>query len=451
METLAAVVRERPLLLFVLPFWLTRGRASLKRELASRARVDAALLPYDENLVAELRHQSAAGRTVVLATAADELVARRIADHLGFFDEVIASDGVTNLKRDTKARALTARFGEQGFDYVGGDRDDLPIWRHAHGALVVGSAPALMRQLATLGIAVRGTERDPSAPALMRALRVYQWAKNLLVFVPLLTAHRLLHGESVAAAMLAFISFSFVASAVYLANDLTDLEDDRRHPLKRRRALASGELPIASAIALAPVLLAAATLVSVLLPWEFGALLLAYVAVNLAYSLGLKRVALVDVFVLAGLYTLRILAGAAAIEVAVSDWLLAFSSFLFLSLALVKRSTEVAGALSRDEERVGGRGYVAQDGTLLAALGIASGYLSVLVFALYITSPQVTMLYRSPGLLWFAVPLFLYWISRMWLLAHRGRLQEDPLLFSLGDPASYTVGIAILMLMIAAA
>jgi 4-hydroxybenzoate polyprenyltransferase/phosphoserine phosphatase len=451
METLAAVVRERPLLAFAMPFWLARGRAALKRELAQRARIDAALLPYDEVLMAELRRQRAAGRKLVLATGSDEIVARRIADHLGLFDEVIASDGKANLKREAKARALVERFGERGFDYAGEDRHDLPVWRHAHGALVVGAPPGLVRQVDALGIPVARIERAASGGlAVARALRVYQWAKNVLVFVPLITAHRVLHGESLGAASLAFIAFSLVASAVYLANDLADLEDDRRHPVKRGRALASGALSIAAALALIPVLLAAAALVSLQLPWEFGALLLAYVVTNLAYSLGLKRVALLDVFVLAGLYTLRILAGAAAIDVPVSDWLLAFSSFAFLSLALVKRYVEVANVASRDEARVGGRGYLAQDGALLAALGTASGYLSVLVFALYITSPQVTVLYRSPGLLWFAVPVLLYWISRMWFLAHRGRLHEDPLLFALRDPASYAAGVAIVAVMIAA-
>jgi 4-hydroxybenzoate polyprenyltransferase len=282
----------------------------------------------------------------------------------------------------------------------------------------------------------------------MKGMRAYQWAKNLLVFVPLLTAHIVLHPPSLAAAVLAFIAFSLVASAVYLVNDLADLEDDRRHPTKRLRALASGELPIATAIVLLPLLLAAAAFIAALLPWEFGALLVVYVAANLAYSLALKRAALVDVFVLAGLYTTRILAGAAAVEVPVSHWLLAFTMFLFLSLALAKRYVEVANVAARAEERVGGRGYLAGDGSLLGMLGTASGYLSVLVFALYVTSPQVTMLYRSPAVLWFAVPLLLYWMSRVWFLAHRGALHEDPLLFALRDPASYATGALILAVMI---
>ena len=448
MESLVAALKRAPWLVVAIPFWLARGRARLKSELAQRADIDVAVLPYDEGVLAELRHARTAGRTLVLATAADESIARRIAAHLGLFDAVMASDGATNLKREAKARALVERYGEAGFDYVGGDRHDVPVWQHARAAYVVGSNAAIG---AHLGKPVHAIERvSRPLTAIIKGVRAYQWAKNLLVFVPLLTAHVYLHPPSIAAAALAFVAFSLAASAVYLANDLSDLQDDRRHPTKRSRAIASGELSIAAALALAPILLAAAAAIATLLPWEFGALLAVYLVSNLAYSLALKRAALVDVFVLAGLYTLRILAGAAAIEVPVSQWLLAFSLFAFLSLALAKRYVEVANVASREEARVGGRGYLAGDGALLGMLGTASGYLSVLVFALYITSPQVVMLYRAPAILWFAVPLLLYWISRVWFLTQRGEVHEDPLLFALHDPPSYVTGALIVALMVAA-
>jgi 4-hydroxybenzoate polyprenyltransferase/phosphoserine phosphatase len=451
MESLAAVLKRAPFLVLALPFWLARGRAALKHELAQRAGIDVAGLPYDENVLAMLRAERDAGRTLVLATACDETLARAIAGHLGLFDEVIASDGRRNMKREVKARELIARYGEGGFDYVGEDRHDLPVWAPAREAYLVGPNAAIASRLRRAGKPIRAIERDlRPALAVARGLRVYQWAKNLLVFVPLFTAHLYLEPASLAAALLAFIAFSLVASSVYLANDLADLADDRRHPTKRRRPIAAGELPIVTAIALLPVLLFGAAAIAALLPWTFGALLLAYVATNLAYSLALKRVPLLDVFVLAGLYTLRILAGAAAIEVPVSHWLLAFSLFAFLSLALAKRFVEVANVAARDEVRVGGRGYVAQDGALLGMLGTASGYLSVLVFALYITSPQVASLYTAPAILWFACPLLLYWISRVWFLAQRGQLHEDPLLFALRDPPSYATGLLILGVMVAA-
>lgn len=452
MESLASAAKRSPLVLLALPFWLARGRARLKRELAKRARIDVSVLPYDAKVLELLARERAAGRSLVLATASDESIARDVAGHLGFFDAVVASDGERNLKRDAKARELVRLYGEGGFDYVGGDLHDVPVWRHAREAHVVGSDARVARALDAMGKPVHRLERDGGSTlrALVRAVRAYQWAKNLLVLVPLVTAHLYLDSPSQAAAWLAFAAFSLVASAVYLANDLADLHEDRRHPSKRHRALAAGDFPIAAALALLPLLLAAAAAIATLLPWTFAMLLAVYVAANLAYSLALKRVALLDVFVLAGLYTLRILAGAAAIDVPVSQWLLAFSLFLFLSLALAKRYVEVSRVASREEARVEGRGYLAQDGALLAMLGTASGYLSALVFALYVTSPQVVALYRSPAALWFAVPLLLFWISRVWFLAQRGALDEDPLLFALRDPASYATGFLILAVMVAA-
>ncbi|HST03013.1 MAG TPA: UbiA family prenyltransferase, partial [Usitatibacter sp.] len=417
MESLAAALKRNPLDVLALPLWLARGRAALKSELAKRSDVDAALLPYDAAVLRELRRQRAEGRWLVLATAADGALARRVADHLGIFDDVIASDGERNLKREAKARALIERFGEAGFDYMGEDRHDVPVWRHAREAYVVGSG-AIAAEARATGKPVHVIVREPpKAASLFRALRAYQWAKNILLFVPLLTAHVLFDPDALLAVAFAFVAFSLAASSVYLANDVTDLQDDRRHPTKRNRPLASGELHIGYAMMLVPGLLAAAFAIATLLPADFGLLLAMYLAVNLAYSLGLKRVPLVDVFVLAGLYTLRILAGAAAVDVPVSHWLLAFSLFAFLSLALAKRFVEVSNVAARDESRVGGRGYVAGDASLLAMLGVACAGLSTLVFALYITSPQVVVLYSAPAILWLAVPVLLYWMSRVWFIA----------------------------------
>lgn len=450
MESVAALLKARPWLAAALPFWLAGGRAAFKRRVDREARLDVALLPYDAELVRSLEERRGEGRRIVLATAADADLARRVADHLGLFDEVVASDGAVNLKREEKARTLVARFGDSGFDYVGEDRHDLPVWRHAREAWVVGDG-ALARRVRAMGKPTHVIARERRALAtLARAIRVHQWAKNLLVFVPVVTAHRLLAPGAAAAALLAFAAFSVAASAVYIANDLLDLQDDRRHPTKRARAIAAGDLGIPAALALLVALMAGAAALAAALPVGFRMLLAAYVVTSLAYSAALKRVPILDVFVLAALYTLRILCGAAAIPVPVSQWLLAFSLFAFLSLALVKRYVEVRNVAAREETRVGGRGYDAHDAELLGMLGSASAYLSVLVFALYVSSPQVASLYASPALLWFACPLLLYWMSRVWFLAHRGRVHEDPLVFALRDPASYATGLLILALMIAA-
>lgn len=431
LETFAAAVKRSPWTLLGVPAWLLRGRAALKRELALRGDVDVTRLPYDEALLARLRRERSDGRAIWLATASDEKAAGRIAAHLGLFDGVIASDGVHNLKGRAKAEALVARFGERGFDYAGEDRHDVPVWAHAREAVVVERPRRPVRAVA-------------------RGIRAYQWAKNLLVFVPLLTAHRL-DLPALQGAALAFVAFSLAASAVYLLNDLLDLQDDRRHPLKRLRALASGELSILAALGLLPLLLGGAALACAALPWPVAALVGAYLAANVAYSWALKRRAIVDVFVLAGLYTLRIFAGAAAIPVPLSHWLLAFSLFAFLSIALVKRYVEISNAAAREEERVPGRGYTSGDGPLLAMIGVGSGCLAVLVLSLYLTSPQVVTLYRQPALLWFAVPPVFYWFARTWMLAWRGLLHEDPLLFALHDRVSYAVGVLVALAMVVAA
>jgi len=449
-ESVAALVRRDPLAALALPFWLLRGKASFKSEIARRVEIDVSLLPYDAGVLRELRHQRSEGRWIVLATASDSRIAERVAAHLGLFDAVLASDGVNNLKREAKAQALVERYGEGRFDYMGEDRHDVPVWKHAGTAYVVG-AEGIAAEIESSGKPVQRVPREGKGWwPLARAMRVYQWAKNLLVFVPLATAHLLLNADAIEGAVLAFAAFCLTASAVYLLNDLSDLQDDRRHPTKRSRPLAAGDVSLGTAAMLVPLLLAASAAIAWFLPPAFGALLLLYLATNLAYSLRVKRIAIVDVFVLAALYTLRILAGAAAIAVPVSHWLLAFSLFAFLSLALVKRFVEVSNVASRDEVAVAGRGYVASDGQLLAMLGTASAGLAVLVFALYITSPQVAALYRSPAILWFAVPLLFYWLSRVWFLAHRGALHEDPLLFAMHDPASYATGLAIFVAMLAA-
>ena len=452
LETLVQAIRHAPWVAIAAPFWLLRGRAYLKRQLASRAPVDPANLPYDDALLAELRRERAAGRSLVLATAADAAAAQRVADHLGLFDRVMGSDGIHNLKGERKAQALKEAFGAKGFDYAGNDRFDLPCWRMASAAIVAGGSSSLARTLDAEGIPQRSLPRPTrGAASFLRALRPYQWAKNVLLFVPLLTSHLIFQGAAAASAGLAFVAFSLTASAVYLVNDLLDLEDDRRDPVKRRRPLAAGELPIAYALAAVPVLLLLAAFTAASLPPGCGFLLGVYAAVSVAYSLWLKQLVLLDVLVLAGLYTLRILAGAAAIEVVVSQWLLAFSVFIFVSLALAKRYVQVRNAAARDESRVHGRGYAPGDGTMLAMLGAASGYISVLVFALYLTSAQVVVLYSRPEALWLACPPMLYWISRVWLLAHRGELDEDPVLFAVRDAPSYFVAASIVGVMALAA
>ena len=284
--------------------------------------------------------------------------------------------------------------------------------------------------------------RVPSrGAAVVQALRPHQWVKNLLLFVPVVLDHRLLDGTAMARAFLAFVAFCCAASSAYVLNDILDLEADRRHPAKRHRPFTSGALSPRVGLVLAPALVAAAYLVSwSALPERFVQVLTIYVLLTTAYSFYLKRIAVLDVLLLAGLYTLRVLAGIAATHVRFSAWFLAFSMFLFLSLAFLKRYTEVSTMAPDDGDQVHRRGYLRGDREWLGSMGGASGYLSVLVLALYINSEQVVALYRSPLHLWLACPLLLFWTSRMWLLAHRGRIHDDPIVATVRDPMSYITG-----------
>jgi 4-hydroxybenzoate polyprenyltransferase/phosphoserine phosphatase len=450
-ESLLVLLKRNPLLLVLAALWLLKGRAAFKAEVGRRVRLDAARLPYSEPLLAFLSEEKARGRRLVLATAADQSIAEAVAAHLDLFSEVYASDGVVNLSGARKLARLKQAHPE--FDYAGDGEVDLALWREARRAVVVHGSPGLERRVRALG---RGEVRVFQAPRAglrtwVKALRVHQWAKNALVFVPVLAAHRGLDLELLRQAVLGFVAFSLCASSVYVLNDLLDLDSDRQHPTKRERPFASGDLPVRLGAMLAPVLLVAGFTVALwVLPLPFAALLATYYVTTLAYSLYLKQVLVLDVLVLAGLYTVRLFGGSLATGVPTSSWLFTFSMFLFLSLALVKRLSEVRRLRLANAETTPGRGYLASDYEQLSSLGVAAGYISVLVLAFYITSKEVTVLYAHPERLWLLCPVMLYWVSRVWLLAHRGLVNEDPLVFALRDKVSYAVGLAAALVLLAA-
>lgn len=451
-ESAALLARHRFRDLPRLAGWLKRGKACLKSEIARRVSVDVGTLPYNEALLERLRDERARGRRLCLATACTRELAEAVAAHLGLFDAIVASDE-RNLSGRNKAEALVARFGDGGFDYVGNDEVDLRVWRHARQAWVIDPSPGLLRRLRRLRPAPEVIRRAPRSGLRdwAKALRLHQWLKNLLIFVPALAAHDL-SAASLMAGALAFLAFGLCASSVYLLNDLLDLPDDRAHRTKRTRPFAAGYLPVLHGVVAIPLLLVAAFgLAAVFLPLTYFGLLALYFLLTLAYSLYLKRRVLVDVFTLAGLYTLRILAGAAATATMLSFWMMAFSMFIFLSLALVKRYTELVDKRADGDERLRGRGYAVPDLAILGALGGASGFMAVLVLALYLNSPDVAELYSQPGAIWLACPLLLYWISRVWLLAHRGQMHDDPIVFAVGDRTSQLVlGLKVAVFLVAA-
>lgn len=460
-ESLLIALREQPgILLAGLPL-LARSRATFKDYLIQHGLLpDVTLLPYRADVLAFLRKEKERGRPLILATATHRHIADRVARHLALFDKVLASDADTNVKGKKKLLAIRRMCTEQGwnrFAYMGDSRADLAIWQEADDVLAVDPSPAVRRGLAgndrVRHIFSSGHSR---LRVMWQALRPHQWVKNVLIFVPLLLAHRWTDEPTVARALLAFVAFSAVSSAIYLINDMLDIPFDRAHPIKRRRPFAAGHLPLTHGLWLIGGLLLATASICILLynyqsNWRFPAAITAYLAATLAYSLALKRKPILDVFLLASFYTMRMMAGGWATDVKVSEWLLAFSGFLFLSLAFAKRYAELrrmddppAPALTP------GRGYQMADLGILETLGPTSGFMAVLVLALYINNDPVPGLYRHPAWMWLLCPLILYWITRLWFLAKRGVLADDPLLFAFTDRTSlFTGALALLFLMLA--
>lgn len=432
-EAMLRLAFAKPWKLPLLLLWLLRGRAYAKAKLAAAFPPDAAALPYDDRLLAWLREERAQGRIIALATASDRRAADAVAAHTGVFDAVFASDGVTNLKAGRKAQALAAAY-PQGFCYAGNEGADLKVWCDARQAVLVNASAPLARRAAQRFSVERTFARETgAAQALLRAIRPQHWAKNLLVFLPMLVGQGWANTAAWTAGVLAFAALSCVASAIYLINDAGDIEADRRHPRKRSRPFASGALSPAWGLGVAAGLLLAG--------FALGAqtaalpLIAVYAAAAGLYSFWMKQIALVDVFVLAALYGLRIVLGGAATGYPASDWLLAFSGFFFLSLALVKRAAEVS-ALQSD---LRGRGYRAGDGPMLKRMGVAAGFVAALVLALYLREPANIARYAAPLFLWALPALVVLWLSRVWLKVDRGEMHDDPLVFAARDPGSWGV------------
>lgn len=454
-ESAVRLLRRNPLYAFLFPVWLLFGRHVLKREIAKRVRIDPTLLPYNEEFLEYLRSEHAAGRQLVLATASSALLARGVFQLHGLFAELLCSDDRTNLAGARKRDALVARFGQGGFDYAGNGANDLAVWRHARKSIVVNPGRRVAARARALGNTDKVFARRAALPhALLRSLRLHQWVKNILVFAPLVAAHLWSDPAKVLSAVMMFFAFSLTASAVYQINDIADLDHDRAHARKRKRPIASGDLPIFNAIVAATCLLAGGLALGWLVSGGAFLLLIVYLAVTSAYSLALKAIAAIDVVVLACLYTIRILAGAEAVDVVASYWLLAFAMLLFLSLAILKRCAELAAkaASSADaQERPAGRGYRVQDLASLTSLGTALSAGAVVILTLYINEGIAARHYEHPALLWLLCPLMVFWMARMWLVTGRGQMHDDPIVFAARDRASQWTGLIALALIFGAA
>jgi 4-hydroxybenzoate polyprenyltransferase/phosphoserine phosphatase len=464
-DSALAVARHHPAALLKLPSWLLQGKAALKRHLATTVKLDVAHLPYNRELLQYLEQQHATGRPIYLATAADADTANRVAEHLGLFTGVLASDGQLNLAGKNKLAAFRSHFGDN-FSYIGNAMPDLALLESCKEPMVANPTSALRTALRKARVTPARTFDETVSPlkAWPKAIRLHQWAKNVLIFLPLLLAHAWAPAL-LAGAALAFLSFGLCASATYIVNDLLDLEADRQHPRKRRRPFASGDLSALSGVAVVAVFLAFSLVLALLVPRVIAALsptyridrphhflvwLGIYLVTTLSYSLRFKRTPLVDVIVLSGLYTVRIIAGSAATGVAVSTWLAGFSIFFFLSLAFVKRFAELENLSQRGGSKAGGRGYHVSDIEQLRSFGTSSGYASVVVLTLYISNLDAAQLYRHTNRLWLLVPVLLLWISRLWFLASRGHLDEDPVVYAITDRRSLLLGLIVVLIVISA-
>jgi 4-hydroxybenzoate polyprenyltransferase/phosphoserine phosphatase len=444
-ECVLMVLKTQPFALVLLPFWLLSGFASFKLKLAAKAHLNPARLSYRLEVLDLLRTERAAGRRIALATAADREVAEAVASYLGLFDEVHASNGKRNLKGANKAAFLADYYAETGFEYVGDSAVDVEVWRSSRGAYVVGTQ-ARADQAAVVA-AVKGTILEPRASfgvsvrTWVNALRGHHWAKNLLLFLPLVLSHNLA-AEPLVRTLAGFVLYGVCASGLYILNDLLDLHSDREHPWKKERPFAAGKISIPEGLLAAFVLLSSAIGLGFWLSVPFGLVLLGYAALTMLYSLYFKAIALLDVFILSSFYSLRILGGALISSTPLSQWFLAFSMFLFLSLAMAKRYSELVHAVDLINTGNSGRGYRTGDRELLLTLGCGSSFSAVVIFSLYVHSQDVLLLYSSPEFLFLLCPIVLYWLSRNWLLAHRGELKEDPVTLAIRDPVSYGVALA---------
>lgn len=438
-ESALLLIRQKPWMIFAMMVWLLGGKARLKARIAERVSFESDTLPLQNEFVEYLREQLSGGRALYLATAADIRLARPIAERVGIFQNVLGSDGEQNLKSKAKLAAIQQLTQGGPFDYAGNSVADYAIWEKARAAIVVNPLPGVER-----GARKRTTvsrvfdDRPPLWRVWIKETRIYQWMKNMLIGVPLLTAHAFTSSNALAV-LQAFVAFGLVASATYMLNDLLDLASDRRHPRKCRRPFAAGNLGIVPGCIGMVLMLAGGLTLAAVLSLPFLLSLLCYLVITLSYSLYFKTYVLIDVLLLASLYTVRIIAGGLAIDVEISSWLLAFSMFTFLSLALVKRGSELVAMEKLDRKGAKGRDYQLTDTQTISSMGVAAGYISILVLALYVDSPAVATHYSHPRLLWLLCPLMLYWVSRLWIKTSRGEMHDDPLVFSLRDRGSWLV------------
>jgi 4-hydroxybenzoate polyprenyltransferase len=442
-ESCSVLIQKHPFQFFKLPGLIIKGQAHLKRFAADRAIPDVHVLPYNQTVIEFVKKHRSNTLKTILVSSSDQQLVDKVNEHLKLFDYTAGSNGVTVNTGEKKLAAVMSICKDAPFIYMGNSPSDIPLWNAAKKAVIVNKSDKILKRISKKSTEITFLQTPHNSFAPLKAMRVYQWVKNLLLFIPILLAHQIANAEQLKDLFSAFIAMSLSASAIYIFNDFFDMESDRHHPTKRNRPFASGQLQLLNGALLFIVLLSAGfTIAITAVSFSFTFFLLVYVLLTLLYSLHLKKLIVIDVAGLASLYTIRILAGGNVVQVEVSPWLLVFSIFLFLSLAFAKRYTELLGQQLSGNEEIKGRGYQASDHTIVLCSGIASAYMSVTIFFLYITnSPLVQSLYKHPFWLWLIGPIILIWISRIWFLAHRRILNEDPVIYAIKDYVSWIMGI----------
>ena len=451
-ESLVVMIKTKPLYFFLLPLWILRGKYYFKSKIEQNSKLSPDKLPYIAQVLEFAKTEKAKGRMIVLATATMQGIADKIADFLGIFDLVIGSKHGINLRSNHKRDKLVELFGEKGFDYAGDSKADIKVWKSADNSIIVNPNNSVLSKAKAIGNVQIVIKEDFSPiKAYIKQIRVYQWIKNILLFLPFILAHKLFNTEIIANVAISFVSFSALASFVYILNDLMDLEADRIHPRKKFRPLASGKITLFRAFQLLPLLLIVSFGLSLIfLPISFTFILISYALTNIIYSIYAKKIMVLDIIILSSFYSIRIIAGAIAAGVIISPWLIEFSIFFFFSLAALKRFSELLNLKEHNQTSAKRRGYLVTDLYLVQSFGVISGYISVLIISFYVHSDAVILLYKSPEILWAISPCLLFWISRIWILAHRGLMNDDPIVFTGKDKVSYLIGLIIIVVAVLA-
>jgi 4-hydroxybenzoate polyprenyltransferase/phosphoserine phosphatase len=435
-----------PRQLLLSSFKMLKGRAALKETVASVMALDPSCLLYREEIVELARSAKAEGRKIYLVTAAHQSIADAVSAYLGIFDGAKGSDGNVNLKGVNKLAWLQDTFSD-GFIYVGDSAADIKIWEAAEVAILVGDGVRFAKKLKSKSNIETLVPRElKSIKDWISELRIHQWTKNLLLFIPLLLSHLTTDLKSVGITVAAFLMLSLIASGTYVINDLADLKADRAHPTKRNRAIASGRIGAMTGFTVGIGLIVCGLVASLLIGLSFSVLVAVYLSLTLLYSFKLKRVPLLDVTMIGVLFTIRVLMGTSIHPtLSYSPWLTSFSVCFFFSLAMAKRHVEVLRAGSSGVSSIGGRGYKATDWPLTLAYGVATSLGSIIIMLLFIALDAGSAnTYSKPVWLYLAPAGMFLWTQRIWLLSHRMELNDDPIIFAIRDRVSYLIGLLIL-------